>query len=701
MGCGGSDEGSTAVAPDTEDKSQDLSAKDVDDVQGSDLGVQCTNDSFCDDGLYCNGEERCEAANESANELGCVAGTPPSMEDPNPFDCHVLDKCDEAGKSILWKTLGIGSECDDGVPCTDNDVCTNGQSCEGTPNDSACDDGLYCTGTEKCLPAVGCVSGTAPSGEDINPHDCLVPHCDNAIGAFVMVFAKAGSPCYDEWPCTIFDECTLDGHCKGQPQNELCDDDRWCNGGEVCHPKSGCLPGVPPSPPPDDDPNDCLAAGPCNDLTQSFAIIPSSECDDGVECTVDQCDLINGCVGTPNDSWCDDGLFCNGTESCDATKGCVSDTTLKIEDTIGCTIDACDEATQTITHTVDDTQCDDGFFCNGKELCNPSEGCTAGSSLTVEDGISCTVDLCDEITDTINHIPSNNLCDDGLYCNGEETCDSVKDCQGAKVLPEPPVDGNPLDCLIYAGCEEATNSFPLVFAPKGTLCDNSASCATQLECQPGGACLCGVKNCDDGNPCTLGTFEQSAEDCVYPYAPSGIQCDDGVLCTLNDQCDGKGSCSGTIKDCDDGNPCTTDTCLSSDASCKSVVVNDGVPCEDGDPSTGNESCTDGLCGGGIKDCNDNNMCTVDSFNSETGKCESTAAPPLLISYDAEYDEKQGQVDLSCGTNIIVNAIGAGCEISGVGKLRAYSGTFYGPEVTEGCSTVQGTLFEGNTTCCFI
>ncbi len=50
------------------------------------------------------------------------------------------------------------------------------------------------------------------------------------------------------------------------------------------------------------------------------------ECDDGVGCTVDTCDVVNGtCVHTPDDAACpDDHLFCNGQEICDPIDGCIS-----------------------------------------------------------------------------------------------------------------------------------------------------------------------------------------------------------------------------------------------------------------------------------------------------------------------------------------------------------------------------------------
>lgn len=47
-------------------------------------------------------------------------------------------------------------------------------------------------------------------------------------------------------------------------------------------------------------------------------------CDDGINCTLDRC-VAGACVFEPDNERCpDDGLFCSGSESCDATLGCVS-----------------------------------------------------------------------------------------------------------------------------------------------------------------------------------------------------------------------------------------------------------------------------------------------------------------------------------------------------------------------------------------
>lgn len=87
----------------------------------------CTSSADCDDGLACNGTERCEGG-----------------------------RC----------TGGIVVSCDDGIACT-MDLCEEpGGSCNFVPDDTACGSG------ESCSPATGCVAGCGES-----PCKLVAPQC--------------------------------------------------------------------------------------------------------------------------------------------------------------------------------------------------------------------------------------------------------------------------------------------------------------------------------------------------------------------------------------------------------------------------------------------------------------------------------------------------------------------------------------------
>ena len=83
-----------------------------------------------------------------------------------------------------------------------------------------------------------------------------------------------------------------------------------------------------------------------------------------------------------------------------------------------------------VTVSNGDLDCDDGLFCNGTETFDTVNGiCLPGSAVNCDDGVSCTVDSCNEGTDSCVNAPDNSLCNDGLFCNGAEICDPVLDCQ--------------------------------------------------------------------------------------------------------------------------------------------------------------------------------------------------------------------------------------------------------------------------------
>ena len=50
------------------------------------------------------------------------------------------------------------------------------------------------------------------------------------------------------------------------------------------------------------------------------------------------------------------------------------------------------------------------------------------SDLDCDDGVLCTVDLCDASTGMCEYTPDGAFCDNGLFCDGVEICDSVSDC---------------------------------------------------------------------------------------------------------------------------------------------------------------------------------------------------------------------------------------------------------------------------------
>ncbi len=93
------------------------------------------------------------------------------------------------------------------------------------------------------------------------------------------------------------------------------------------------------------------------------------------------------CTG---DGDCDDGLYCNGLETCNpVTERCHAGSE-------PCTDPArplCDESLDLCGTCLDDTDCLDNNPCNGSETCTDSV-CVAGTGAVCDDGLACTLDYC-------------------------------------------------------------------------------------------------------------------------------------------------------------------------------------------------------------------------------------------------------------------------------------------------------------------
>lgn len=109
-----------------------------------------------------------------------------------------------------------------------------------------------------------------------------------------------------------------------------------------------------------------------------------------------------------NAGQCDDGLFCNGVETCDGDGFCAAGTD-------PCPGQSCDEVNDVCVQCNSNAECSDGLFCNGEEIC---------SGGVCQDGADpCSPPLtCNEANDTCVGCNNDAECDDGSYCNGDEHC---------------------------------------------------------------------------------------------------------------------------------------------------------------------------------------------------------------------------------------------------------------------------------------
>ena len=221
--------------------------------------------------------------------------------------------------------------------------------------------------------------------------------------------------------------------------------------------------------------------------------------------------------------------------------------------------------------------------------------------------------------------------DDGVDCTADFCSEAEQGCvnvpQDALCSDNDVCDGIET-CDAVNGCQEA---------PSGLNCDDGVSCTVD-SCDAVDGCV----NAPDDSVCDNGTFCDGAEvcdpvnGCQDALAP--INCNDGVLCT-NDVCDeDNDQCVNTADDgiCDNGAACDGVETCNQMLGCQAGTV---VTCDDG------ITCTDDLC---VEDSNaqdgyvcnntaDNNDCPEDEYcctDCTPGGC----APVPECDTDADCDD---------------------------------------------------------------
>jgi hypothetical protein len=408
-------------------------------------------------------------------------------------------------------------------------------------------------------------------------------------------------------------------------------------------------------------------------------------CGDGVSCTVDACNEdLNLCENTPDNARCDDGLWCNGSETCNALTDCQAGTAPNCADTVSCTTDLCNEATDSCDHTPNNGACSDGLWCNGTETCDAALGCQAGTAPDCSDSVSCTTDLCNEATDSCNHTPNNGACSDGLFCNGTETCDAALGCR--------PGIGDP--CAPPLHCDEGTDTC--------TGCLNNADCDDGLYCNGSETCVSGScqagapVGCDDGISCTVDSCSNLLSRCEN--VPSDAVCDDGLFCTGSETCDPLNGCQAGADPCpDDGLFCNgAESCEEGAAQC----LHSGDPCNDG------SACTADACLETSDECQ--NLCAATGpadpccQEAACAGAEICEAPPLCIDLDGDGFGAPASPDCAdprpdCDDNPSDDPAGCGSCTCGVASCAGCARCIY-PGAREFGSDAFDTNCNGNNDC---
>ncbi|MFT7580023.1 MAG: hypothetical protein ACI9MR_001690 [Myxococcota bacterium] len=261
------------------------------------------------------------------------------------------------------------------------------------------------------------------------------------------------------------------------------------------------------------------------------------------------------------------------------------------------------------------TVCDDDNACTDDDKCI-QEVCR-GAQLTCDDGNSCTDDACDLALGCVN-APNADVCDDGDQCTFQDRCDAGS-CGGTPTSDIACNDGNPctsLDTCVAGSCEGTTVVCDDDNACTDDSCDSSHPLANAAT-----GCV-HVENtdpCDDGNSCSVGDI-CTAGACASGTDIGSGPCDDGNACTITDVCNAVGTCVGVTSDCDDSDVCTIDSC-DPQFGCRNAP-NEGERCDDNSLCTLEDTCDDdGVCVGVAKPCQGDDACLVGTCNLANGGCQ--------------------------------------------------------------------------------
>ncbi len=371
------------------------------------------------------------------------------------------------------------------------------------------------------------------------------------------------------------------------------------------------------------------------------------------------------------------------------------------------------------------TSCNDGLWCTDNDVC--TAGTCGGSERDCSDETACTHDSCDEINDMCSHTPDDLECDDGLWCNGQETCDVELGCVGGTLVDCSQYDidevatcfNNP-DSINFtwdygAGfisiCNDETDSCTTgsqslthtCNVSCGAECDSIHGCTNSTCCETYDDYCTGMKlteydsdkvmdstNVSDScaNSCTEGCACTDCDaDCSPPetntYCVKGIcdaQCDSNDDCTCqHDGCVGKDYYDYPVQGaCSEGCACDQGSCTPSinynDPRCSHKVCNyANLTCAVIEGS-GTDQCSTWqdcqFCGNGIVDgseqcelpntfnnifcsqttsqCNGTKLGTRDGFGNCTNSCGCLNDP-------FSYSCIKGQCGATCAINGDCNA----------------------------------------------
>ncbi len=298
-------------------------------------------------------------------------------------------------------------------------------------------------------------------------------------------------------------------------------------------------------------------------------------------------------------------------------------------------------------------------------------------------------------TEDCNNNDVPDLCD--VSCaNGNGSCEELypnlcgllADCNANDV---------PDECEL-AGQDCNSNGILDACEPGGALCDDGDLCTVDDVCVDG-ACVGAPRDCSAfDDTCTEGACDPVTGECYAASANDGTTCDDGNPCTDDDFCS-NGVCAGYAADCSDlDTECTTGVCNPATGACEAVASNEGGACSDENLCTIADACSSGLCVGEPVDCSSlDDACLVGVCDPADGMCYATPANEGGICDDGNGCTVNDQcTDGVCsGEPLDCSHLDDGCNL---GVCVGTSGVCVAEPAADGAACNDGDLCTDNDTC---
>ncbi len=379
---------------------------------------------------------------------------------------------------------------------------------------------------------------------------------DGGMDGGPPVACTTGSDCDDGIDCTV-GICT-DGVCSQRPDDGIC----TAAPDGVCDPTDGCqyaecTPAI-------------CTAGPCQtamcvgDRCERTNLCAAGQaccagacapigCSDGNPCTDDACGA-SGCENVHNSVPCDDGVFCNGADTCSGGS-CAAHAGAPCSGSA-----VCDETMDVCTGCLMDTDCGGAVYgswsgCGGfDDTCD--ETGTESRSVTT---FTCSSGTCVPSTSSESRGCPRDT--DGTSCGGTD-CGGYGGCGGfSDTCDESGTESR--TCTDYVCADGSCRGFDRSETRGCSRMTGGTSCGAGTSCGSWGACEGFDDPCDQtgtqsrsctdytcgGGTCNGGAERSEVTGCTRDT--NGSSCDDGLWCTDGDSCSG-GFCYGGIDLCGGG-----------------------------------------------------------------------------------------------------------------------------------------------------